>query len=476
MVLSKFSSGTTLSLAGVVLLVGGLGISILAAGQQQDNRSKASGPAIGAQIASGTLNLNDGSGAGNPGVQAPATHIGGLTPGVTYKIVASGYWRYQKNVNWNSLTDLQFDDWLQGNDGCFCHPVSDGAGGRLDFNGAHALSSDPYNGSHTYTYYWTADRDYLDIFVWDTHYHDNVSIQPVTFVMTVHSVPLPPPTNVTASCSDSGTKFTVNWTPVSGESNYYARIHDETTDKEGAYSGVITGSSYSMNNAIPGHKYSYWVHTTNAAGSPYSAEIPTAHTTTVTCPVPPPPAANPTKFNLNLLFHGIGKAGDNKDPNELGKVTGTTNPKLNPRSVLVDVYDFDDNVIIANKEGQVTYDPTFGGYKGTVDMGTTLQSQAYIIKVKLSHSLRGSISRNIIAGTTSAIPVMKLVNGDANNDAKLDILDYNIIDGCVEDLDLNRPAKDCNPTKKLQADIDDDGRVYYFDLNLFLREMSVQEL
>ncbi len=177
-----------------------------------------------------------------------------------------------------------------------------------------------------------------------------------------------------------------------------------------------------------------------------------------------------TTFSFDLLFHGIGKGGDNKNP------AGGGNPApLHPtRSVVVDVYDLDNNPVVTGKEGQVTFDPVAGSYKGDVVVGTTLNAQPYVIKAKLSHSLRGTISRNIQVGTTNVIPVMKLVNGDTNNDARLDIEDYNIILGCYSDFDL--PPADCNVTKRLQADIDDDNKVNQFDLNLFLREMSVQEL
>jgi hypothetical protein len=180
--------------------------------------------------------------------------------------------------------------------------------------------------------------------------------------------------------------------------------------------------------------------------------------------------AGNTTFDLNLLFHGIGKGGDNRNPNG----GGNPDPAHKTRSVVVDVYDFDQNPIVQEKQGEVTYDPVSGSYKGSVVMGTTLQAQAYTIRVKLSHSLRKNISRNIVAGTNNVIPVMSLVNGDSNNDAKLDIEDYNIIQGCYSDFDL--PPVDCNATKKIQADIDDDGKVNQFDMNLFLREMSVQAL
>jgi len=97
----------------------------------------------------------------------------------------------------------------------------------------------------------------------------------------------PPPTNVTAGCSAAGTTATVNWTVPSGYSYSYVRLYDESTGAT-FYPGPGIGSSYSI-TSTPGHTYSYWVHTTYASGTPYSSEVPTAHTATFTCPNPPPP-------------------------------------------------------------------------------------------------------------------------------------------------------------------------------------------
>jgi hypothetical protein len=473
MALPKLFSASSLSVAGVVLLVGGLGIAIFASQQQQDNRSKASGPQPGDFVGSGVLQTTSGNTV-NPGSPGPAVTLP-ATPGVTYKIQISGTYQYQytrtTGTSAGRWTDVEWDDWQQsGNNGCYCRRIGRS---KIDINDTQVQSIDYHDASnpnHVYTYRWTANTDFIKLQVWDTHYHDNSGT--LSYSVVVESVPPPQPTNVTATCSDSGTKLTVNWTPVSGYAHYYARIYDETTDAVAKYTEVITGSTYSIDNAVPGHKYSYWVHTTNAGGDPWSPAVPPSRTAFVTCPVPGPtatPAPSSTKFDLNLLFHGIGKGGDNRNPNGGGNPT----PLHPTRSVIVDVYDFDDQAIITGKEGQVTFDPVTGMYKGTVQMGTTLTAQAYTIKVKLSQSLRGSISRNIVVGS-NVIPVMSLVNGDANNDAKLDIEDYNIIQGCYSDFDL--PPVDCNAIKKAQADIDDDGNVNQFDMNLFLREMSVQQL
>jgi hypothetical protein len=203
-------------------------------------------------------------------------------------------------------------------------------------------------------------------------------------------------------------------------------------------------------------------------------KTPTPTPTKTPTPTPtktptPTPAPNSTTLLIDLLFHGIGKGGDNRNPNG----GGNANPIHPTRSVVIDVYDLDNNLIVT-KQGDVTFDPVSGSYKGTIIMGTMLNTQPYVIKAKLSHSLRGNMSRQIVKGTTNVLPVIKLVNGDTNNDAKLDIEDYNIILGCYSDFDL--PAADCNVSKRVMADIDDDGNVNQFDMNLFLREMSVQEL
>ncbi len=69
------------------------------------------------------------------------------------------------------------------------------------------------------------------------------------------------------------------------------------------------------------------------------------------------------------------------------------------------------------------------------------------------------------------VPQISLVAGDANNDNKISILDYNMLLGCYSDF---APAANCPGSNKAQTDFTDDGSVNQFDLNLFLREVSVQ--
>lgn len=194
-------------------------------------------------------------------------------------------------------------------------------------------------------------------------------------------------------------------------------------------------------------------------------------TDTMTVTVNAAPAPKDTTFSLDLLLHGIANAGDNvKSPGP-----GNFDPQDKTRTVKVEVRDINNGPVVVTKEGQVTYNSASGSYKGTIDMGSGLTNKAYDIRIKLTHSLWRQTPRTISAGQPNTIPQVTLENGDTNNDGLLNIADYNIIRDCYFDEDIGTPAKNCNSTKKQQADIDDDGDVNHFDLSLFLREMSVQD-
>lgn len=178
------------------------------------------------------------------------------------------------------------------------------------------------------------------------------------------------------------------------------------------------------------------------------------------------------KLSLDILMHGIGKAGDSPNPGPAGG--GNPDPIHKSREVTVDLTNSQNQTI--TKKGTVTYVSGPGNFTGDVDMGT-LPSGNYLVKVKLSQSLRKQIGgiHNLVTGTTSAMPQVSLVTGDINNDNKvsldgnLDIRDYNILLGCFS---TYLPPKSCNPGQKLQSDLDDNGKVDQFDFNLFVREIS----
>jgi len=183
-------------------------------------------------------------------------------------------------------------------------------------------------------------------------------------------------------------------------------------------------------------------------------------------------ATNPTQLNFILLLHGIGKAGDSMRPGEQGG--GNMNILNKRRKITVDINDLNGNSKISNKTGTVFFDTDSGSFKTSsnnpIDLGSTLATGDYEIIIKMDQSMPAIISTKIIADTANQIPTISLVTGDINNDKKINMADYNILIGCFSNI---LPAKDCDPTRKLKADITDDGNVDQFDFNLFLRELTV---
>lgn len=186
------------------------------------------------------------------------------------------------------------------------------------------------------------------------------------------------------------------------------------------------------------------------------------------CTITPPPG---TSFNLTVFLHGIGNSGDNRNPSS---ELSNKNPLHPERKAYVDVFN-NANQLVASKEAVIKYASVSGNFLGTVNMGNALTSGNYIIKLKTEQHLRNQFSgiQSIVAGETKNLPGITLVSGDTNNDNKLDILDYNTLYGCYTS-DLMPTPRNCTPEKKVKADLDDEGNVNLFDLNLFIRELSVQ--
>jgi len=227
--------------------------------------------------------------------------------------------------------------------------------------------------------------------------------------------------------------------------------------------------------------------TPTATNTPIPTKTPTPTLTKTPTPIPsntptstpkptntPFPTSTPvpqaTKINLNLFLHGLGNAGDNANPS-LHSLSNK-NPGRPQRTVTVSLLN-SSNIEVANKSGVVTYNPQTGTFKGVVDMGNQITTNSYNIKITTNQFLTRRLPgiQSLTAGITNTVPDGTLVNGDANNDNKLDILDYNIILGCYSDFE---PAKSCTADQKLQSDFTDDSKVNQFDYNLFLRELSVQ--
>lgn len=196
--------------------------------------------------------------------------------------------------------------------------------------------------------------------------------------------------------------------------------------------------------------------------------VPPTATPTPT-PIPPTPTSVPvgnTTFSFNILLHGIGQGGDSANP----AGGGNPNPLHPQRELTVEVLN-DQNQLVLTKKGIISFGSTAGNFTGTIDMGTTLTSGTYTIKVKANQFLRRIIPgmQNITAGALNQLAQATLINGDIDNSNSLSILDYNILIGCYSDFLL--PVS-CTPENKIRADIDDDGAVNQYDYNLFLRELN----
>lgn len=189
-----------------------------------------------------------------------------------------------------------------------------------------------------------------------------------------------------------------------------------------------------------------------------------------TSPTPSPsPMLQKSIFRFSQVYlHGIGKGGDNQNPNTQGNL----NPLTKTKNLKVEIYD-KNNKLVAQTQGDLKYNSTLGHYSGDIEFNSGLPNNDYILKIKTDKFLRKQlpIIINFTNGSTFQIPTISLVNGNSNNDNALTILDYSLILDCYSDL---LAPKNCSDSlKKSKADISDDGKVNQDDYNLFLRELSI---
>lgn len=216
--------------------------------------------------------------------------------------------------------------------------------------------------------------------------------------------------------------------------------------------------------------------------TPTPTKTPTPSPTRTPTPTPtvtPTPTLTPTStpipqatiFNLTVFLHGLGNSGDNANPTSHS--LSNKNPSRKTRDIKVSLHNASDQLIL-QKSGTVTYDTTAGNFKGTVDMGTTITTGVYTIKITSPFYLTQIIPgiQTVNAGTTNTFPNVTLVTGDSDQSNTLNILDYNMILGCYSDFS---PPVSCTPDQKLATDLTDDENVNQFDYNLFLRELSIQK-
>jgi len=190
-----------------------------------------------------------------------------------------------------------------------------------------------------------------------------------------------------------------------------------------------------------------------------------------------------TTLSFELLLHGIGNAGDN--PNPAGNDLSNKDPLHPQRNLEVHVYN-NSNDIVSTKSGALVYDHDSGSFKGKLDIGPTVITGNYIIKIRTDGYLRKLIPgvQKITKLQDNPIPPTALIAGDTNDDNNLNILDYNALLDCGYGSLNSLPMEDpqsvfqnaaCQVhTPAEHVDLDDNGIINGSEYNLFLRELSVQ--
>ncbi|MCL4354552.1 hypothetical protein M1349_03755 [Patescibacteria group bacterium] len=144
-------------------------------------------------------------------------------------------------------------------------------------------------------------------------------------------------------------------------------------------------------------------------------------------------------------------------------------PKNPTKNVILYFYSSADTTMtkeMANVPGKITFDGTY--FKGNIDLGKSILTGNYNVKVKIPNTLRKLIvgTQHITAGTVNTFPVITLASGDLDNNNVIDIADYNALVACFG-------SKQC--ANKDQADLNDDGVVDEIDLNILKSALSARQ-
>ena len=187
------------------------------------------------------------------------------------------------------------------------------------------------------------------------------------------------------------------------------------------------------------------------------------------CGVP----AGDTSLSFTIGLDAIGSTGD--QPNPYDSSSSNQNPLRPIRNLTVEVLDANYNPVL-NKSGIIAYNLNSGKFLGTIDIGKTLTSGNYIVKVISDGYLKRLIpgAQNIIAGQANNMPEVSLIVGDITQQNTLSILDYNVLMSCSIYSADNGGACNQAPSYKKLSDLEDNGPINQFDYNLFVREYSVQ--
>ncbi|MDO8270179.1 MAG: cohesin domain-containing protein [Candidatus Levybacteria bacterium] len=167
-----------------------------------------------------------------------------------------------------------------------------------------------------------------------------------------------------------------------------------------------------------------------------------------------------TGLKLSIKIPLIGERTATVDNNPL--------PKNSSRIVSVDIKDRNNAPVAVDSSNNARkvslhFDGTNYNFEGQINLGTTLETGDYLVKLSTDNSLYKllpgiiTITKGRVDNPTATI---KLVTGDLNQDNKLSISDWTNMIACNE----NKPA--CTADIKALADLNDNGEIDALDVTM----------
>lgn len=128
---------------------------------------------------------------------------------------------------------------------------------------------------------------------------------------------------------------------------------------------------------------------------------------------------------------------------------------------------------VAIGNGTLAYDATTQRFIGNLGLAAVPAAGQYLVKITTPQYLTRLLPLpvTIASGSASlALPQFTLIAGDANNDNKIDILDYNMIYSCY-----GPKANKTQCTTKNAVDFDDNALINGIDYNIYLKNLATHE-
>ncbi len=165
--------------------------------------------------------------------------------------------------------------------------------------------------------------------------------------------------------------------------------------------------------------------------------------------LPPAPQSLPdgtTGILLHVAITGIGEEGNTQPRTVTRPVTVTIGKSTTDEGVTVN--------------GSVTYNSTTNHFTGAIELPSSIQTGAYIVKVKTEYSLIQTVSSGFVTLTekqTTKLPQVILDPVDLNEDNVISFVDVLRFRTCLN-------GQTCN---KRESDLNDDGKSDLMDFNVF---------